>query len=391
MGGKTETWHEKLEEFSRVFRISTEERRSAKATINCLRQGSPPQEDVAKITVGMEGVRPLLANRLQIAKSGGSAFTLVNGVYGSGKSHCLCLLREMAFHQGCLVSFVTLSPRECPLCDLGAVYARIAQSIEGRSRIELRSLQDVIESWAVRMRTCKGYLEQVRHAIRTLHADFRIVLSEYFSGSSDRAEMAGRWLIGDDSTKQTAKALNVQLRATDEFALIMLNELGKLGRAIGFGALVVLLDEAEAIPSYRGSSRQAHCYENLGRVIEKSGRVPYCYFVYATTPMFFDKCHGRVPISETSEAVLQIPPLLQDNFVQLGRIVRDLYVVGESWQGQHRFIDDDQVEQCVAKYAAAQHWRMKPRGFVRSLVAALDICATNREQRLSEVFSLVQD
>jgi hypothetical protein len=203
--------------------------------------------------------------------------------------------------------------------------------------------------------------------------------------------MAGRWLIGDDSTKQTAKALNVQLRATDEFALIMLNELGKLGRAIGFGALVVLLDEAEAIPSYRGSSRQAHCYENLGRVIEKSGRVPYCYFVYATTPMFFDKCHGRVPISETSEAVLQIPPLLQDNFVQLGRIVRDLYVVGESWQGQHRFIDDDQVEQCVAKYAAAQHWRMKPRGFVRSLVAALDICATNREQRLSEVFSLVQD
>lgn len=392
MAGKTETWHEKLDEFSRVFRSATEERYSAKATINCLRQGSPPREDVGKITVGMEWVRPVIASKLQMAKSGGSAFTLVNGVYGSGKSHCLCLLREMALQQGCLVSFVTLSPRECPLCDLGAVYARIAQSIEGRSEGELRSLQDVVESWAVRIRTSPDeHLEQARHAIRTLHPDFRTVLTEYFSGSSDRAELAGRWLIGDDSTKRTAKVLNVQLRATDECALMMLNELGKLGRAIGFRGLVVLLDEAETIPSYGGSSRQEHCYENLCRVIEKSGRVPYCYFVYATTPLFFHKCHGRFPISETSQAVLQPPPLLQTNLVQLGCIVRDLYVVGEAWQGWHSYISDDQVEQCVVKYTAAQDWKMRPRGFVRSLVSALDICAANCEKRLSEVFSLVQD
>lgn len=393
MVGRTDAWHETLDHLSRVFRSGSEERRSAKTTINCLRQGSPPRDDVAKMTVGMEGVRAVFASKVQMAKSGGSAFTLVNGVYGSGKSHCLCLLREMAFEQDCLVSFVTLSPRECPLCDLGVVYARIARSIEGRSECQLRSLQDVVESWAARIRSSReDHLEQVRQAIRSLHPDFRTILTEYFSaGCSDRVELAGRWLIGDDSTKRTAKALNVQLRATDEDALMMLNELGKLGRAIGFRGLVVLLDEAEAIPSYRGSSRQQHCYENLCRVIQKSGRVPYCYFVYATTPLFFHKCHGRVPISETSQSVLQPPQLLQANLAQLGRIVRDLYVVGEAWQGWHSCIADDQVDRCVEKYTGAHDWNMRPRGFVRSLVSALDICATNCEKRLSEVFSLVPD
>lgn len=391
MSSSADPWYKGLDHLSQVLGTASDERQSAKATINCLRQGSPPREGVGKITVGLNSVRAVFTRKLQIAKSGGSSFTLINGVYGSGKSHSLCFLREMALEQNFLASFLTLSPRECPLYDLGAVYAKIARSIEGRSKAGVKSLQDVVDSWAQTVRTSgEGSLEHARHAIRSLHPDFRTALAEYFSaGSSDRVELAGRWLMGDDSTKRTANVLNVQLRATDEYALPMLNELGKLGRAIGFRGLVVLLDEAEAIPSYAGSLRQQHCYENLCRLLERSDRVPYCYFVYATTPVFFQKCSGRIPISEASQAVLQPPRLSEADLARLGRIVRDLYIIGEAWHGWHSCIDDGQIDRCVDKYTRVNEWAVRPRGFVRSLVSALDICANNPERKLSQVFSLL--
>lgn len=391
MSSRADPWCKGLDHLSQVLDTPSDERRSAKTTINCLRQGTPPREGVGKITVGLNSVRTVFTSKLQIAKGGGSSFTLVNGVYGSGKSHSLCLLREMALEQNFLVGFITVTPRECPLYDLGLVYAKIARSIEGRSVTGVKSLQDVIDSWAETVRSAgAGSLDHARHAIRSLHPDFRTALAEYFSPApSDQVELAGRWLMGDDSTKQTAKVLHVELRATDEYALLMLNELGKLGRAIGFRGLVVLMDEAEAIPSYTGSSRQQRCYENLCRLLERSDRVPHCYFVYATTPLFFQKCRGRVPISETSEAVLEPPRLSGADLSQLGRIVRDLYVIGEAWQGWHSRISDCQIDRCVDKYTRVNEWAARPRGFVRSLVSALDICANNPEKKLSQVFSLL--
>jgi len=388
-----EPWREKLSQVSGLIAANDEARRRAKNAIACLRQGSPPKESVQEITVGFERIKQVFESKLDIARSGGSCFTLVNGGYGTGKSHSLYWIREVALSRGYLVSLVTLSTRECPLDDLGAIYERIAGNIEGKIGVGTRSLLDLVDAWVKTLRLAgPESINKATQSIKVLHEDFRKVLAEYISaGSSEQTEMAGRWLVGNDSTKRTANALGVQLRATNEHALRMLNELGKLGRQIGHSGLVVLFDEAEAIPSYRGSSRQKLCYDNLCRLIEKSNDVRYCYFVYATTPLFFEKSRKYLPISESSEHVVEMPKLTIAEFALLGKKIRDLYIIGESWPGWLAHINDSEVERCVTTYDKENARAAGPRVFVRSIVSALDICSSNHAMKLSNVYSPVSD
>jgi hypothetical protein len=229
--------------------------------------------------------------------------------------------------------------------------------------------------------------ERVVHRIRQLHPDFQRVLAHYIDGSSSElTELAERWITGTDATKQTATRLKVGLRPTDEHALAMLRELGSLSRSIGFAGIVILLDEAEAIPSYARSADRAHCYANLCRLMSPDFRVPGCYFVYATTPAFFEHA-GDLPLSRDSRQVISLTALTEPEAAQLGRIIRDLYVIGEGIQTWYGSVDDSQVAACARQCFTSTTQGVRPRAFVRSLVSSLDICAQNARRRLADVFS----
>jgi len=380
-------WHESLNRIRQNIDISPEERMLAKKTINSFRQGSPPQDNVEKLTVGLGDVLSFFQHELQRARDGACSFTLVNGHYGMGKSHCLYLLREIALAKNYLVSFLALSQRECPLYDLSIVYSQIVRRIEGNKNLGHITLLDILELWAEDVRK-KGQhsLERARYCVKALHPDFQKVLVEYLCPTFPGAtELVQRWLMGDDSTKRTASRFNIEMRPTNEQALEMIKELGKLVRAIGFDGLVVMLDEAEAIPSYVGSSRQKLCYGNLCRLLERESRMPYCYFVYATTPDFFRKSEGKIPFTEQSQEVLELAPLSNAEYMALGYIIRDLYRLGEGWKGWDSSFNDQQIDRCVEGYMKMCTQDVKPRYFVRALVSALDICSANPKKILSNV------
>lgn len=382
-------WHEDLGRIEKTLKISPEERMSIKVNINCFRQGSPPRDGIAKLTVGLRDAYTVFQHELQRARDGACSFTLVNGDYGAGKSHCLYLLREIALNKNFLVSFLTLSQRECPLYDLGVVYSQIVRRIEGKKAFGIVTIQDILELWAECVRR-KG--QNSREAavcqVKTLHPDFQKALAEYLCPSfPGAAELVKRWLVGDDSTKRTASHLKVEMRPTNEQALEMMKQLGRLVRTIGFEGLVVLLDEAEAIPSYSGSSKQKSCYNNLCRLLERENRVPHCYFVYATTPLFFRKSFGYIPVAEQAHEVLDLPTLSRTEYIALGCIIRNLYRTGEGWKGWDSSFNDQQIKRCVESYMKIHPEGSKPRDFVRSLVSALDICAPNPNKKLSNVFS----
>ena len=381
-------WHEALNRIGQNLSTSSQERMLAGSTINSFRQGSPPRNNIAKLTVGQRDAHGVFQRELQRARDGACSFTLVNGNYGTGKSHCLYLLREIALDKNFLVSFLTLTQRECPLYDLGIVYSQIVHRIEGKKAFGAIAIQDILERWAEGVRR-KGQnsLEAAICRVKILHPDFQKALAEYLCPTFPGAtELVERWLVGDDSTKRTASRLKIELRPTNEQALEMMKQLGKLVQAIGFSGLVVLLDEAEAIPAYAGSAKQKLCYDNLCHLLERENRVPHCYFVYATTPLFFQKSDGHIPISEKSYEVLDLAPLSRTEYIALGRIIRDLYHIGEGWRGLYSSFNDQQIDRCVHEYIKTSGQNAKPRDFVRSLVSALDICAPNPKQKLSNVF-----
>ena len=386
-------WRKSLVQLSEQLSVAPEDQWKAQVVINSFRQGSPPHEMIEQVTVGLGAVKKRFDLELRRARDGGCSFTLLEGPYGSGKSHSLYLLRHKALEAGYLVSLVTLSQRECPLFDLGLIYASIVGSISGKASTGVTSLRDLLEIWAetVRRRGLSS-VESAEHAVKQLHPDLQSALAEIVGEvSQEKAESAERWLTGTDRTKTTARKLGVALRATNEDALLMLKELGILVCYLGFRGLVVLLDEAESVPAYSTASRRAKCYENLRQLLDRRNRVPHCYFVYATTPLFFSKTHGRMPVSRQSEEVLELPAMTPGDRFRLGQIIRDLYLKAECRLGLPRSLGDTELRKCLDGRSLPASGDLRPRLFVRSLVAAFDLCAQNPKVKLTDTFDWCDD
>ena len=104
--------------------------------------GTPPTKGVQHFNVGNRSLldaldRFYLSSYLQ---DGGAAFKLVVGDYGSGKSHFLYCLRDVAWARGFAVAKVDLSPVETPYNDQkigvrrGGAQPHLARSGRGRQR-----------------------------------------------------------------------------------------------------------------------------------------------------------------------------------------------------------------------------------------------------------------
>jgi len=77
--------------------------------------GTPPDEGVDAFTVGLDGLLGVLDEEyLAFLGQGLSAFKLVVGAYGGGKTHLLLSIRERAFRRGAAVAYLTLNPQESP-------------------------------------------------------------------------------------------------------------------------------------------------------------------------------------------------------------------------------------------------------------------------------------
>ena len=92
--------------------------------------GQPPHHGIMRINVGNESYLDVLASEyLDDLLHRGSAFKLVQGHFGAGKTHFLLCVRELAWQRGFACALVELSPEECPYDDSRATYAATARAI----------------------------------------------------------------------------------------------------------------------------------------------------------------------------------------------------------------------------------------------------------------------
>ncbi len=196
---------------------------------------------------------------------------LVAGDYGTGKSHLLGHLRELALARGFVVSWVTVS-KETPLSQPAAMHAAAMRGATVAGRPEeavAAALSDLasrpgavqeLEEWA----TANGLLP-VFPAIAYLLG--RELAPELLWGIE-------AFLAGGKPPAQAVRARLAQLGARGMFALggmkasqLALERprfLAQLFRAAGFAGWVVLIDEVELIGRY-GAVQRASAYSELGR------------------------------------------------------------------------------------------------------------------------------
>ena len=293
--------------------------------INTLRTGLPPQRGVRRYSVGNErlidGIRKYHLS--QIGNVGKIRF--ISGSWGGGKTHFFRIIRDLAFHEKCIVSNVELTKDSAPFNKFEQVFYSIIQNISTLTYYQERSSVDIIPFGSLveeSLRHLGGYQpdvseaediihEQFTKAVENLMAnkgidiDFKKMIRHYWQTylpeSPERAAIEQaraeilQWFAGEGTIGAYRKRFGVNKMVARQNAKLMLQSLAEFVKLAGYKGLVILFDEAEHTHSTMRKSALKDAHNNLLSLINNIEIIPGIFLVYATTPDFFtDPKHGIV-------------------------------------------------------------------------------------------------
>ncbi len=282
-----------------------EEPLAARRALEALRSGVPNSESVLALgttqTQIVERFNSLLATALDRNRSHAPGGMLIGGGFGSGKSHVLEYLAQLARSENFVVSKVVIS-KETPLHNPSTVFrAAIADAkVPGRPGSAIDEIATALdfnsESYAEFYRwlhTGGGSLDH------RLGASLR--LFEYYSGDEEFTDKVTQFWSGEpfpipEMRKRLQEAgwlEDYTLKATKELELSRdrFVFVSRLIRAAGYSGWVVLLDEVELIGRYSLLQR-AKSYAEVKRWMDGSSVDPAAPLVCVLTTV--DDFEGEV-------------------------------------------------------------------------------------------------
>lgn len=281
--------------------------------------GTPPPKGIQYFNVGNQSLLDALDEYYfsSYLSDGGAAYKMVIGDYGSGKTHFLLCLRDLAWSRGFAVSKVNLSPVETPYNDQRAVYAAVARNLIWHETDELvsdeKGLTRFLEGTLQRIVGEELSLETLRHPnyrglVDTLEATpidslaYKNAVLAYFDAlireQEERLESLTRWLMGVATTPDDTKILrtvSVTGKITRPNAFRMLRSLAQVIRALSYSGLLLLFDEVDRMSSIGGKAEKL-ATDNLREVIDRCrDELPGAMFAYAVPPQFINDIVPRYP------------------------------------------------------------------------------------------------
>lgn len=281
--------------------------------------GTPPARGVQYFNVGNASLLNALDEFYlsSYLQDGGAAYKMVVGDYGSGKSHFLYCLRDIAWARGFAVVKVDLSPVETPYNDQRLVYAAVARNLlwheadetisdeSGLPRFLEGTLQRVVgEGLSLDTLNHPNY----RGLVDTVEgtpidsAAYKAAVLAYFEAlirdQEERLESLSRWLLGVNTTPDDTKILRevgVTGKITRPNAFRMMRALAQTIRALSYSGLVLLFDEVDRMASIGGKAEKL-ATDTLREVIDRCrDELPGAMFVYAVPPQFVNDVVPRYP------------------------------------------------------------------------------------------------
>jgi hypothetical protein len=280
--------------------------RERDAVIQSLRAGVVPRMGQHLVQVGRSReLETLISDVGRIADSG-SAFRLVIGEYGAGKTFFLNLVRAVALEKKLVVVNADLNPDRRLHATGGqarSLYAELMRNMATRNKPEGGAMASVVEKFVgtvmhqakakdqapdVAIHENLGFLSEMVNGY-----DFATVIAAYWRGFEAGNETlkadAIRWLRGEFSTKTDARsALAVRSIIDDASYYDQLKLLARFVRLAGYAGLMVCLDEM--VNLYKLSNTQARNanYEQMLRILNDSfqGSAEGLGFVLGGTPEF---------------------------------------------------------------------------------------------------------
>lgn len=274
--------------------------------IQALRMGVVPRVGQHLIQVGrVQEIHALLQNLDSIA-DGGTAFRLIIGEYGSGKTFFLNLIRAVALEKKLVATSADLNPDRRLQASGGqarSLYAELAKNLATRTKPDGGALPGIVEKFIFTATTeakqegvgVDGVIHRklAKLAEMVNGYDFAKVIEVYWSASQEGNEQqkadAIRWLRGEFTTKTDARnALGVRTIVEDANIYDQLKLFSVFVRLCGFSGLLICLDEL--VNLYKISNAQARNanYEQILRILNDviQGSVEGLGFLLGGTPEF---------------------------------------------------------------------------------------------------------
>ena len=284
-------------------RIRAKERDSI---IQSLKAGVVPRTGIQHIQVGRAKEIEAIFKDINRIAQGGSAFRLIIGEYGSGKTFFLNVIRSIALEKKLVAVNADLSPDRRIHASAGQarnLYSELMRNMATRTRPQGKALTAVVEVFvnsalqeAEKTGTSVSSVINDRLSSLAEHVggyDFAKVIEAYWRGhENDDDELksnAIRWLRAEYSTKTDArKALGVGAFISDNSFYSSLKLMSLLVKQAGYEGLLVVLDEM--VNLYKLNSKQARTsnYEQILGMLNDclQGTAEHLGFLLGGTPEF---------------------------------------------------------------------------------------------------------
>ncbi len=260
--------------------------------------GTPPEYGVEFFTAGIDFyLRAIEEEYLEsYIPTGRSAFRLVIGDYGGGKTHFLYMVRDIAWKHNYAVSYISLSPGECPFNKLELVYKAVMSNLMYPMTQEelMKPYERGIDAFVRRWFTIKNEELHDKDALlaelNALHgiesSSFQNAVKYAFIALMDNLpdyDKIIQWLKGEEIDRATRDKYGITEHVDKTTAFRLLRSLAQWIRAIGYTGLVLLFDEAERGVSIATSREREQALDNLRQIIDECGnsRLPSTMIFYA--------------------------------------------------------------------------------------------------------------
>ncbi len=331
--------------------------RERDALIQSLRAGVTPLGGAKHIQVGRDAEIAALEKNLDRIADGGSAFRLVIGEYGSGKTFFMNLVRGAAMERQLVVAHADLNPSRRLQSSGGearSLYAELMKNMATRTKPDGGALQTVVEKFITtalaEARKVGGKPEDIIHerlgslSELVMGYDFATVIAAYWrayeNDDDTLKDNAIRWLRGEFTAKSDARrALGVREIIGDAAFYDQLKLIAKFCRLAGYKGLLVCLDELVNLYKLANTQARNGNYEQILRILNdlEQGSAEGLGFVLGGTPEFLmdprrglfsypalqsrlaDNPFARNDLVDMSGPVLRLGNLGREQFVALLR------------------------------------------------------------------------
>jgi hypothetical protein len=337
------------------------------AVIQSLRAGVVPRTGQHLVQVGRTREIETLVTDIDRIADGGSAFRVIIGEYGAGKTFFLNLVRAVGMEKKLVVASADLNPDRRLHASGGqarSLYAELMRNLSTRTKPDGGALSGIVEKFIATAKTeakasgqpteavLRQKLDQLTELVNGY--DFADVIAAYCRGFEEGNEQlksdAVRWLRGEFTTKTDAKqALGVRTIVDDAAVYDQLKLMARFVRLAGFSGLLVSLDELVNLYKLANTQARNANYEQILRILNDSlqGSAVGLGFVLGGTPEFlldtrrglysYPALQSRLAqnnfatngLVDFSGPVLRLSSLTPEDFYVLLQKIRGVYAFGD--------------------------------------------------------------